>query len=161
MRKPARVASSARTLEATGRCPVCRITVEPPKVFCGSSVCTHEYKIRSDAGYAREQVFLRDHGVCQSCGLDTEKLKSLLYRVRDQKGEAAYLELLAFYRKKTGYHFSIDKHLWEMDHRIPVAQGGGSCDTTNLTTLCVPCHRLKTRRERRRKRKGKLRWKPR
>lgn len=159
MRKPSRLAASARYLEATGLCPICGTDVEPPKVFCGSPFCTHEYKIRSDAGYAREQVFLRDRGVCQSCGLDTEKLKTLLYRVRTEKGEDAYQELLHLYAKKTGYSFSLEKHFFEVDHIRPVAWGGGSCGIDNLQSLCPPCHRIKTRRQRRMQRKGK--WRPR
>lgn len=160
-RKPKRLAASARELEARGHCPVCGVVVEPPKVFCGSPACTHEYKIRSDAGYAREQVLLRDRGVCQSCGLDTEKLKSLLHRVRTEKGETAYLQLLDLYAKKTGYSFSLEKHFFEVDHIIPVAQGGGSCGLDNLQTLCKVCHTSKTRREARRRRFGKSRrWGP-
>lgn len=36
------------------------------------------------------------------------------------------------------------KSLWDADHIIPVAEGGGECDLDNLQTLCVMCHRKKT-----------------
>lgn len=36
------------------------------------------------------------------------------------------------------------KHLWEMDHIIPVSEGGGMCDLSNLRTLCIPCHKRET-----------------
>ena len=34
---------------------------------------------------------------------------------------------------------------WQMDHETPVAEGGGSCGTDNLRTLCTPCHAAATR----------------
>lgn len=137
-------------------CRQCSKETEPPrKTFC-SDECVHNWKIRSQASYAREQVALRDRGVCKACGLDTEKLKSLLYKVRSEKGEPAYSHLISQFALKTGYAFSLDKHFWEMDHIRPVDWGGGSCDLENLQTLCVACHRTKTRRQRRIKRRGRL-----
>lgn len=32
-------------------------------------------------------------------------------------------------------------HLWEMDHIVPVVEGGGGCGLENLRTLCLRCHR--------------------
>jgi hypothetical protein len=33
-------------------------------------------------------------------------------------------------------------YLWQMDHIIPVTEGGGGdCGLNNLRTLCVPCHK--------------------
>jgi len=34
----------------------------------------------------------------------------------------------------------------EVDHILPIAKGGQT-ELDNLHTLCVPCHRLKTRRQ--------------
>jgi 5-methylcytosine-specific restriction protein A len=34
-------------------------------------------------------------------------------------------------------------HQWEMDHRIPLAEGGSN-KLDNLRTLCIPCHRKAT-----------------
>lgn len=34
---------------------------------------------------------------------------------------------------------------WDADHIIPVVQGGGGCWLDNLQTLCVPCHKRKTK----------------
>ena len=103
------------------------------------------WKIRSQPGYAREQVFSRDKGVCQDCGLDTEELKRLLYRVKMERGHAAYVELTASYETQYGYGFYLGQHAWEADHAQAVALGGGSCDLSNLRTLCLPCHRIKTK----------------
>ncbi|MEJ7609150.1 MAG: HNH endonuclease signature motif containing protein [Bryobacteraceae bacterium] len=34
--------------------------------------------------------------------------------------------------------------LWDADHILPVAEGGGQCDLVNIRTLCLRCHRLTT-----------------
>ena len=53
--------------------------------FCGEA-CVHQWKLRTDPGYLRAQVFARDRGVCAACGLDTEALRrnkrKLDYRAR-------------------------------------------------------------------------------
>ncbi|MDE1160317.1 MAG: HNH endonuclease signature motif containing protein [Acidobacteriaceae bacterium] len=36
------------------------------------------------------------------------------------------------------------RSLWDADHILPVAEGGGECDLENLRTLCLPCHREAT-----------------
>ena len=36
---------------------------------------------------------------------------------------------------------------WEADHIVPVAEGGGETSLDNFQTLCVPCHKEKTRRQ--------------
>lgn len=42
--------------------------------------------------------------------------------------------------------------LWDADHIVPVVEGGGECDLSNIRTLCLRCHREVTQalRERRR-----------
>jgi 5-methylcytosine-specific restriction endonuclease McrA len=34
--------------------------------------------------------------------------------------------------------------LWDADHIVPVAEGGGECDLANMRTLCLKCHRAAT-----------------
>jgi 5-methylcytosine-specific restriction endonuclease McrA len=36
------------------------------------------------------------------------------------------------------------KSLWDADHVVPVVDGGGECDLSNMRTLCLPCHRKVT-----------------
>jgi 5-methylcytosine-specific restriction endonuclease McrA len=36
------------------------------------------------------------------------------------------------------------KSLWDAHHIVPVAEGGGECDLSNLRTLCLKCHRSYT-----------------
>jgi hypothetical protein len=36
-------------------------------------------------------------------------------------------------------------HFWQVDHLVPVIEGGGTCGLENLRTLCTPCHLQATR----------------
>jgi 5-methylcytosine-specific restriction enzyme A len=105
--------------------------------FC-SDACVHEWKLRTDPGYLRERVFERDRGVCAACGLDTEAL-------RKDKRKLDYNARRAFEKEWGGR-----RHLWDADHIVPVAEGGGECDLSNLRTLCLHCHRAATAALRRR-----------
>jgi len=42
------------------------------------------------------------------------------------------------------------ENLWDADHIVPVAEGGGECSLENLRTLCIWCHHNETARLRRR-----------
>jgi 5-methylcytosine-specific restriction enzyme A len=113
---------------------------EVPKrrwTFC-SDACVHQWKLRTDPGYLREKVFERDRGVCAACGLDTEAL-------RKDKRKLDYNARRAFERE-----WGVRRHLWDADHIVPVAEGGGECDLSNIRTLCLPCHREATAALRRR-----------
>lgn len=115
-----------------GKCRWCGSAVPPGRrTFCGEG-CVHEWRLRTDAGYLREQVFERDRGVCALCGLDTEALRKdkrkLDWAARRQ------------YEKEWGGR----RHLWDADHIVPVVEGGGECDLSNMRTLCLKCHQAAT-----------------
>jgi 5-methylcytosine-specific restriction endonuclease McrA len=118
---------------------------ETPKgrfTFC-SEQCVHEWKLRTDPGYLREQVFQRDHGVCAVCGADTEML-------RRDKRKLDYAARRRFERE-WGVAGQSRRSLWDADHILPVCEGGGECDLSNLRTLCLKCHRQATTDLRRRR----------
>lgn len=50
------------------------------RTFCGDDH-VDEWLLRSDPGFLRARVWLRDHGVCSVCGLDTEALRKQLHRL--------------------------------------------------------------------------------
>lgn len=103
--------------------------------FC-SDYCVHEWRLRTDPGYVREQVFLRDKGVCALCGTDT--VKDLLSLKRSRGSRRA--ELLVLW----GLKRISRRSLWDADHIVAVAEGGGECDLENIRTLCLRCHRQST-----------------
>lgn len=42
-------------------------------------------------------------------------------------------------------HCGLISDIWQADHIIPVHKGGGACGLDNYQTLCVTCHREKTK----------------
>jgi 5-methylcytosine-specific restriction endonuclease McrA len=105
------------------------------RTFC-SDDCVHQWRLRSDPGYLRDQVLNRDRGVCKSCRIDTLVAQGILKRSRGATRQRLlnYWDLASF----TG------RSLWEADHITPVVEGGGECDLSNLRTLCLRCHRMAT-----------------
>jgi 5-methylcytosine-specific restriction endonuclease McrA len=104
-------------------CRYCSKEVEGRrKTFC-SDACVLEWKVRTQPGFAKELVKQRDDGICEICRKDCFEGR------RDTRA----------YRSRRGLLSRFD-----MDHRIPVVEGGGSCGLENLRTLCRPCHRVVT-----------------
>ena len=150
----------ARTLEEAGRVqrraalltgpnglPLCRwcqleIFAKRRRTFC-SEYCVHQWRLRSDAGYLRDQVFARDRGVCAVCAADTV---AIYHALKQARGAARAARLLV-YGMKT---IASRRSLWDADHIRPVAEGGGQCDVDNIRTLCLLCHRKATAELRRR-----------
>ena len=74
--------------------------------------------IAGNSGVIRTQLWLRDKGFCQMCGLECD------------------------YSPDTGVSE------WHADHIIPVHKGGGGTGLWNFQTLCIPCHKIKTLKDR-------------
>lgn len=125
-------------------CRWCRLEILAPRrrSFC-SAYCVHQWRLRSDPGYLRDQVYARDRGICALCATDTVAAYKELKRSRGRlRAEALAMWGLASVQAR--------RSLWDADHIVPVAEGGGQCDLDNLRTLCLPCHREVTADLRRR-----------
>ena len=105
----------------------------------------NEWKLRSSPAYLRDKVFERDHGVCSICRLDCVAELRRLKRLRGDMRLSAW----AVWGARPGQRTS----LWDADHIIPVIEGGGECDLSNIRTLCIRCHRIVTNELRQRLRK--------
>ena len=133
----------ALPLGPSGR-PQCRkCSGEIPKgsgrrTFC-SDPCVVDWKIRTQPEFAAEQVHARDHGVCVLCRRDCDALyrKIRVTKLSRRKDRMAELGLPESLLRRRRY--------WEVDHIMPVVEGGGSCGLENLRTLCWECHRRATR----------------
>ena len=120
-----------------GLCRWCSLEVPRGRFTFCSEYCVHEWKLRSQPGYLREQVLLRDRGICASCGVDAVATARKFRRAR---GSARQLLL-----QHWGLRGRTRKSLWDADHILPVAEGGGECDLENIRTLCPLCHRKATK----------------
>jgi len=124
-------------------CRWCNLEVPSGRrTFC-SEFCVNEWRLRTDPGYLRQQVLLRDRGVCAICGIDSLAAWRDLRRSRGTHR----LKLL----EKWGLTRFARKSLWDADHIVPVSEGGGECDLDNMRTLCLICHRAQTSELRRRR----------
>ena len=121
-------------------CRWCNLEVPARRsTFC-SDWCVHEWKLRTDPGYLREKVFERDRGICALCGVDCVAAYVHFRKLRSTARRRAAVE----------WNLGSRKSLWDADHVIPVVEGGGECDLSNMRTLCLKCHRTRTLELRRR-----------
>ncbi len=132
---------------ANGRCLCrwCSLEVPPGRLTFCSEWCVEEWRLRTDPGHLRQRVLERDRGICALCGTDC------LTQFRHIKR----LRVAARTRALADWGLLIPRTLWEADHIVSVAEGGGQCDLSNMRTLCLKCHRARTAELRERLRKGK------
>lgn len=124
-------------------CRWCNLEVPAGRFTFCSEWCVNEWRLRTDPGYVREQLFARDRGICALCGADAGECWIELKRSRGAQRQ----RLLAHW----GLKRLTRKTLWDADHVLPVCEGGGECDLENLRTLCLICHRRETEALRRRR----------
>lgn len=105
---------------------------EPNRRRRWHQACVDAYN-GSDPREARRRVRKRDRGICAACGTDTYALR------RRIRGRGSH-------RKLRELGFKPRKSLWELDHVVPLIDGGGH-ELANLQTLCAPCHKHKTAQE--------------
>ena len=115
-------------------CRWCSLEVPPGRLTFCSEWCVEEWRLRSDPGHLRDRVFERDRGVCAVCGIDCV---AEFGRVKKLRGAARV-------KARTDWGLRGRKTLWDADHVLPVVEGGGECDLSNMRTLCLKCHRTHT-----------------
>ena len=130
-------------------CRFCGVETRPPrKTFC-SAECVHEWKMRSRPSYLKAVVYRRDHGVCGSCGTDTRAFaQALLARILHSPRRRS--EIMREWGVPASRSIKLrgpQSGLWDLEHTVPVADGGGLADASQCTTMCIPCHKQKTKRE--------------
>jgi len=112
-------------------CRWCNLEVPPGRITFCSDFCVEEWKLRSDPGHLRERVFERDRGICAVCGIDCVAEWNRIKRLRGP----------ARLNARESWQVRGRKSLWDADHIVPVSEGGGECDLSNMRTLCLKCHR--------------------
>jgi 5-methylcytosine-specific restriction endonuclease McrA len=108
--------------------------------------CVRTYLIAKQPRVARAQLYLRDRGVCASCGTDTTvewrerwggKAERLGWRTDEEWVRLNQTQIVDYGMPGE----------WEADHIIPLVHAPRELrywGLENLQTLCRPCHRMKT-----------------
>lgn len=156
-----RIARSPKQKEGKGPngrgfCKWCEKEVpEGRRAWCDEE-CIDESRRRTDLGYQRRLVEERDKGICALCGIDTGEVSDLAERFQSEARDVLKTKSKGFGRNRYKYWPHGDykdflramgftrQHVWEMDHILPVSEGGGGCGLENLRTLCIPCHDQET-----------------
>ena len=158
------VDSLPKTLQGLTRCRWCDTGVKKPRrTFC-SDACVHQHRLRSNSGYLREMCYARDKGVCAVCFVDTKKLareirtlerlpnpyrrKKTKFILRPNKESIALRKTYNITPNRKLHQRKLGGGMWDADHVLSVRDGGGMCGLDNIQTLCIRCHKEKTKRSR-------------
>lgn len=127
-----------------GECTWCGGKIPKPRTRWCSDRCVAEFRERCDPSKYVQLVVERDGMVCRECGRDIK-----------QSIEAAELE--AKQKLPTSGHWEARERIerrhgkargnwYEVDHIVPVVEGGGLCGLDNLRLVCGACHAVATRK---------------
>jgi 5-methylcytosine-specific restriction endonuclease McrA len=105
-------------------CRVCATEVKPPKRNYCSPECVKKWLWETRPNVRRRAVYLRDRGICHSCGIDVKTVSIRRARVEWNLPTSR-------------------KSVWDVDHILPLKLGGDH-SLENLQTLCYLCHKTKT-----------------
>lgn len=135
-------------------CRLCKTETTYKRATLCSEACRTRWDLMTSPGYARSLVYQRDKGVCTLCGLDTDLLmkmiegpKQAFYSARRDWREAprqSFIRSVGFNLHPLLYRLGRTVTLWDADHIVPVVEGGGECELSNLRTLCLWCHKAET-----------------
>jgi len=141
-----------RPFNGPGRCNWCGRHLDDPRCRWCSRDCQDEYWCRASVTYARELVAQRDQGLCSQCGADTIRQREAYVRLSTwgERGRWFSVRHNPRLAKIASQKYGVPRarlygDWWDMDHVVPVIEGGGGCGLDNLRTLCIPCHRQETR----------------
>lgn len=162
-----------------GQCTWCGgLVPKGRRTWCGDE-CLKEFRLACDPTFVLARIVRWRNGGrwrvlrCEACGLDVLARHNAIEWLR--RRAAAERELHygrgSWNRNRVGrrrrrradllqriwlYHRvqvrAVAHDQWELDHAIPVCEGGGCCGPENLRVLCRACHTAATRELARRRR---------
>lgn len=129
-----------------GFCFFCGGELPPKRRRWCSKKCVHAYHLLiHDPSTVEAYVLKRDKGNCADCGLDCVRLHRQVKSMELKELKAWMAKNKSMLRQFSKASLVRRQRFWDIDHIIPVCKGGGLCSMSNLQTLCVACHRRKTR----------------
>lgn len=138
-----------------GHCTWCNAELPSGRSRWCSEECKGEGYIRF--GHWHYSVESRDKGVCVLCGFDSLACQNRVKEIyRKSKGglwdsgkggwtrsHCHSFQRIRRFSSRTGV--GPTGQPYEVDHIVPVVEGGGCCGLDNLRTLCFVCHRSVTK----------------
>jgi len=146
-------------------CRWCQLPILAQRRICYcSDACSTEASYRYSPNNCEPAVFRRDGGRCALCRklVSTCAIDPILReRLRQQFGDTMawghfwHRVWHALYTQATEWHRRTHPiggapHLYELDHIVPVIEGGGGCGPEGYRILCRRCHPKETGKLRRR-----------
>lgn len=137
-------------------CRLCKTETTYKRATLCSEACRTKWAVMTSPGYARQLVYRRDKGVCALCELDTDMLVKMIdgpkqaffstrpWRRMDDFPRGSFVRRVGYNPHPLLWKIGRTASLWDMDHIVPVVEGGGECDLSNLRTLCLWCHKQVT-----------------
>jgi 5-methylcytosine-specific restriction endonuclease McrA len=116
---------------------------------CSESACSEMMIAKGSSTHIRKAILARDSGVCAKCGFDTEKLSRIQQHARNsswQWRDELPIRVSNFFENEQIFkqHENGHGNFWEADHILEVINGGAH-SLNNLQTLCINCHKAKTK----------------
>lgn len=140
------------------QCTWCGSEVKKPRLnWCGDK-CLEEFNMRCSPQSQAREVIERDKGICSICNRDINQQMELFKSAWEEELKK-FPSLHSSDRWKA--HDSMERKfggirgVWmEVDHILPVIEGGGLCGLDNLRLLCAVCHKGETRKLAKRRREA-------
>jgi 5-methylcytosine-specific restriction protein A len=136
--------------KTTGSCRLCGALLQGKRTSWCSKKCFEEAWLqiqikRGSSKHMRIALKRRDNEICAKCGRDCKLVKRVMDRVGSSVLKYQFKgNLHPYFYVLQAVGFEPFKTTWNADH-IREVRHGGTHDLDNLQTLCLPCHKEKTK----------------
>lgn len=136
-------------------CTWCGCVIPKYRISWCSDECVTAFRLRCQPVSQRTFVMDRDGGLCQMCGRDVRSAQDAAISEWEQHPSYRAYSFDQHARDEIFKRHGWERGSWnEVDHIIPVVEGGGLLGPENLRLLCGVCHAQVTRELRARMKKA-------
>ena len=119
----------------------CGAEVVPPRRTWKSDECLDRVRLNCDWSVVVRHVYELEKGLCRICGCHPESLRAAV-REAAAAGDATKVAQA----RADGWP-RLTRKWYEIDHFVPVADGGAAEGRRNLRVLCFRCHSVRSREQ--------------